>query len=101
MTGALQRSDDALLVRRDQPSKDGIGARGLGQVLFAHRFDLGAEQHVLHREPDFPADEGGHDFVVAREDLHFHTETGQLLEGGCTRVFGWVEKGEEPEQDQV
>ena len=94
---ALQRPDDAFLVRRDQPGKDVVVSSGLGQLRLAHRLDLGAEQEVLRRHAHFLADVGGDDLVVASQDLDVHAQAVEPLQAPPWRVsLGGSRKARKP-----
>ena len=56
---------------------------------------------MLHRHAHFLADVGGDDLVVAGQDLDVHVQAVQPLQGLGGGLLGWVEEGQETQQDQV
>src|SRR5689334_22994202 len=99
MAFALERLNDALFVRRREPSENVNGINGLRQSSVGHRFHLAAEQNLVGVDPHFAANFSGDEVIIAGENFDSDTVVAESFDGFGGRVFGRVEKSEIASED--
>jgi hypothetical protein len=75
--------------------KDAAVFGDLGKGLVAHGVNLAAHDNRAGFQTHHAADPGGHDLVVAGQDLHGDALVGERRKGLSRAVLGWIEKGDE------
>ena len=98
---ALERLDDALLVRGREAREDVGPSTASASCASGHRLDLAAEQDFFRINADFGADLARDEVVVAGQHFDGDAVLAQRGDGFGGGVLGRIEEGEIAGQDQI